>query len=196
MNTRRQFLIRAPLGVAGLAAACRRGETQDAKAAFDQKTPGTPTVFNTAPPVGPEVSPGTFAEAEKLAQVQMTDAERAMAAANWRTSMTALAERRTGPRKIALEDTLAPATVWNPLLPGVAAGPSGDHFAPSRVDPGPLPSKDVDIAFAPVTHLAHWIETRQLTSERLTRLYLDRIRRYDPKLRCIITLTADLALSQ
>jgi Asp-tRNA(Asn)/Glu-tRNA(Gln) amidotransferase A subunit family amidase len=201
MNTRRQFLIRAPLGVAGLAAACRRGgepkagQTADGSA-FSQKLPGTPTVFNTSPAVGPEVSSATFAEAGKLAQVHMDDAERAMAAANWRTSMAALVERRTGPRTLALEETLAPATVWNPVLPGQTAGPSQDRFAPSRVDPGPLPSNDVDIAFAPVTHLARWIETRALTSERLTTIYLDRIRRFDPKLHCIITLTADHALAQ
>src|SRR6202034_739863 len=47
-----------------------------------------------------------------------------------------------------------------------------------------------------LSHLSRWIETRQLTSERLTRLYLDRLRRFDPKLHCVITLTGDLALSQ
>ena len=193
MNTRRQFLIRAPVGIAGLAAACRRGGEAPA---FSQTTPGAPTAFNTAPAVGPEVSPGTFAEAEKLAQVQMTDAERAMAAANWRTSMAALVERRTGPRTIALEDGLAPATVWNPVLGGQTAAPEQDRFVASRIDPGPLPADDADIAFAPVTRLSRWIETRALTSERLTLVYLDRIRRLDPKLRCIITLTADLALAQ
>jgi Asp-tRNA(Asn)/Glu-tRNA(Gln) amidotransferase A subunit family amidase len=199
MNTRRQFLIRAPLGLAGLAAACRGGQKsgpQIDQPAFDQTTPGAPTAFNTSSAVGPEVSPTTFAEAEKLAQVHLGDAERSMAAANWRTSMAALVERRTGPRKLALEETLAPATVWNPVLPGQSTGPSQDRFARSRVDPGPLPSNDADIAFAPVTHLAHWIETRALSSERLTTIYLDRIRRFDPKLHCIITLTADHALAQ
>ena len=193
MNTRRQFLIRAPLGVLGVAAACR-GDEQ--KPAFSQTTPGAPTAFNTAPAVGPEVSPGTFAEASKLAQVQLTDAERAMAAASWRTSMAALVERRTGPRKVALEDTLPPATVWNPVLPGQTAGPSLDQFVRSRVDPGPLPEKDEDIAFAPVARLSRWIETRKLTSEQLTTIYLDRIRRLDPQIHCIITLTADLAFAQ
>ncbi|MBV8632419.1 MAG: amidase, partial [Silvibacterium sp.] len=41
-----------------------------------------------------------------------------------------------------------------------------------------------------------WIENRQLTSERLTQIYLDRIGRFDPKLRCVITLTKDHALEQ
>ncbi len=40
--------------------------------------------------------------------------------------------------------------------------------------PRPLPANDADIAFAPVTQLSRWIEARQLTSERLTNIYLDR----------------------
>ncbi|MGH7669070.1 MAG: amidase, partial [Gemmatimonadaceae bacterium] len=111
MNTRRQFLIQAPIGLLGVLAACR-GEEQH-PAATNQATPGAPTAFNTAPPVGPDVTPSTFAEAEKLEQVTMTAAQREMASKSWRTSMAPLLERRTGPRTIALEATLAPATVWN-----------------------------------------------------------------------------------
>ena len=66
----------------------------------------------------------------------------------------------------------------------------------SRIDPGPLPARDEDIAFAPLTHLARWVELRQLTSERLTNIYLDRMVRFDPKLRCVITLTRERALAE
>jgi Asp-tRNA(Asn)/Glu-tRNA(Gln) amidotransferase A subunit family amidase len=59
-----------------------------------------------------------------------------------------------------------------------------------------LPSSDADIAFAPVTHLSRWIEQKTLTSERLTNIYLRRIEQFDPKLRCVITLTKDFALAQ
>ena len=110
--------------------------------------------------------------------------------------MAALLERRTGPRKIALEPTLAPASRWNPAIIAQPSGPSADHFLRSAGDAGPLPSSDDAIAFAPVTQLSHWIEARKLTSERLTNIYLDRIARFDPKLRCVITLTRDVALSQ
>jgi Asp-tRNA(Asn)/Glu-tRNA(Gln) amidotransferase A subunit family amidase len=47
-----------------------------------------------------------------------------------------------------------------------------------------------------VAQLSRWIEQRQLSSERLTQIYLDRLQRFDPKLRCVITLTADLARVQ
>ncbi len=193
MNTRRQFLIQAPIGLLGVLAACRGDEP---KPGTQTTTPGAPPAFNTAPAAGPEVSPATFAEAEKLVQVQLTDAQRTMAAKSWRTSMAGVLERRTGPRKIALEPELAPATVWNPILPGQTPGPARDRFARSAGDPGPLPSNDEDIAFAPVTRLSRWIETRKLTSERLTRIYLDRIKRLNPKINCIITLTDEHALAQ
>jgi Asp-tRNA(Asn)/Glu-tRNA(Gln) amidotransferase A subunit family amidase len=148
------------------------------------------------PAVGPEVSPTTFAEAEKLVQVEMTDGEREMAANSWRKTMAFLYERRTGPRKVVLPSTLAPATQWNPALPGLKIGPERDRFVRSNVDPGALPARDEDIAFASVSQLSRWIEHRKLTSDRLTRIYLKRIEQFDPKLRCVITLTRDLALAQ
>jgi len=162
----------------------------------DTPTAGAPPTFATSPEVGPAVSPTTFAEAEKLVQVQMSDAERQMAAETWRRSMAAMLERRTGPRKMPLEATLSPATQWNPVLPGAKVGAARDAFVRSKVDPGPLPTSDDEIAFAPVTRLSRWIETRKLTSDRLTRIYLARIERFDPKLRCIITLTRDHALAR
>ncbi len=128
-------------------------------------------------------------------QVHLTDAERRMAAGSWRTSMAALLERRTGPRKLALEPELAPATKWDPAMNGTA-GPARDHVVRGKTDPGPLPASDDEIAFAPVTRLSRWIETRTLTSDRLTRIYLARIKKFDPKLRCVITLTEDVALAQ
>jgi len=199
VNTRRQFLIQAPLGLLGVAAACQSNQpesTSQTPASGTPSTPGAPPAFNTAKGVGPEVSAETFAEAEKLAQVTMTDAHREMAAKSWRTSMAPLLERRTGPRKVTIGETVQPATMWNPVLPGLEAGPSHDRFVRSANDAGPLPTNDADIAFAPVTHLSRWIEQRKLTSTRLTNIYLDRIAKYDGKLRCIITLTKDFALAQ
>src|SRR5258708_1236178 len=197
-KSRRQFLTHTSIGLIGTAVvACSKSQksTQPAPSGTPD-TPGAPPAFGTAPGVGPEVSASTFAQAEKLVQVELTPADRAQAAGNWRMSMAPLYERRVGPRKIALESTVAPYSQWNPILPGQKAGPQRDLFVRSKTDPGPLPAKDEDIAFAPVTHLSRWIEKRQLTSERLTNIYLERLKRFDPKLRCVITLTSDLALAQ
>jgi Asp-tRNA(Asn)/Glu-tRNA(Gln) amidotransferase A subunit family amidase len=191
-KSRRDFLTQTSLALVGAAIASSNAIAQ----APSEQTPGTPPAFGTVPPVGPEVSPATFAEAQKLIQVQFTQPQLAEAAINWRNSVAPLYERRTGPKKTPLEDTLAPATRWNPALPGVKTGPASDVFVRSKSDPGPLPSNDEDIAFAPVTELSRWIEERKLTSERLTKIYLSRLERFNPKLRCVITLTSDHALQQ
>ena len=192
MKSRREFLTHTPLALLG-AAVASYAQTQNPA---QQQTPGAPPAFGTAPAVGPEVTPETFAQAEKLVQVQMTPAELAEAAGNWRMAMAPIYEMRVGPRKATLEPTLAPATVWDPVLPGQKSGPAQNRFVRGKIDPGPLPSKDDDIAFASVTQLSGWVEQRKLTSERLTNIYLKRLREYDPKLHCVITLTSDLAMQQ
>src|SRR5438270_123993 len=193
MNTRRQFLLRAPLGFLVVAAACRKEATP---ANPQAATAGAPPTFGTGRGSGPVVTPATFAEAEKLMQVTMTPAERQQASDSWRESMAPYLERRTGPRKVAIEATDAPATLWNPMLPGLVLPSSTDRFVRSKDDGAPLPSSDDDIAFAPVTQLSRWIESRQLTSERVANIYLSRIERLDPKIRSIITLTRDHALAR
>jgi Asp-tRNA(Asn)/Glu-tRNA(Gln) amidotransferase A subunit family amidase len=190
-KSRRQFLTQTSLSLLAAATVSRSFAQQSA-----DLPPGAPPAFGTGPAVGPEVSPSTFAEAEKLVQFELTASERAMAAGSWRKTMAALYERRTGPRTVALESTLAPATGWNPTLPGMKTGPERDRFVRSNRDPGPLPARDEDIAFASLTQLSRWIEQRKLTSDRLTRIYLKRLEEFDPKLHCVITLTRELALAQ
>jgi Asp-tRNA(Asn)/Glu-tRNA(Gln) amidotransferase A subunit family amidase len=159
-------------------------------------TPGAPPAFGTAPAVGPEVTAATFAEGEKLVQVPLTAADRAQAASNWRNAMAQLYERRTGPRKVAIPNEIQPFSIVRSVLPGQPSGPNGNHFIRSTPDAVPVPLSDQEIAFAPVTRLARWIETRKLSSERLTHIYLERIHQFNPKLNCVITLTADHAIAQ
>jgi Asp-tRNA(Asn)/Glu-tRNA(Gln) amidotransferase A subunit family amidase len=204
MNTRRQFLITAPLAVLVTAAGCRKKSTSSTSQTTPL-TPGAPPTFGTGAGAGPPVTPATFAEAEKLMQITMTAAERQQAADSWRTSMAQYLERRTGPRKVAITATDAPATVWNPMFVNIGASSAKaaskssatseprDHFVRSKPDDRPFPSSDDEIAFAPVTRLSRWIELRKLTSERLTNIYINRIERHDAKIRSIITVTKDHA---
>ena len=196
-KSRREFLVRSTAMLASAAAAAQQPLGKDSSAAKSQQTPeGTPPAFGTAPAVGPEVSSATFAAAEKLVQVDLTEADRAMAAASWRSSMAALYERRVGPRKVKLSPTLAPFSTWNPVLPEHSSIPRQDRFVRSQRDPGTVPPSDAQIGVAPLWKLSRWVQTRKLSSERLTEIYLDRMARFDPKLRCVITLTRDLALAQ
>jgi hypothetical protein len=124
----------------------------------------------------------------------MTEKDRTQAAQNWRNSMAALYERRTGPLKVELGPALVPYSQWNPILPGHRGIPKRNRFVRSNAEAGLLPSNDADIAFASVWKLSRWIQPGKLSSERLTNIYLNRIERFDPKLRSVITLTAILPL--
>ncbi len=190
MSKSRRYFLNTSLGLMGAAAGCSKKEPKSA-----DLPAGAPPAFGTAPPVGPEVSASTFAEAEKLVQFELTPAERSQAAGNWRNSIAPLYERRVGPRKIALESSVAPWSRCDPAA-GQTVGPDRDQFVRSTTDRKPLPASDEDIAYAPLTQLSRWIEERKLTSERLTHIYLDRLDRFNPKLRCVITLTRDFALTQ
>jgi Asp-tRNA(Asn)/Glu-tRNA(Gln) amidotransferase A subunit family amidase len=195
-KSRREFLTDTSLGVFGAIAAMAADPTSAKAQNPSELPPGAPPAFGTSPAVGPQVSVTTFTEAEKLVQIEMTTPDLEQAASSWRSNLAAVYERRTGPRKVAIPTTEAPYSHWDPVLPGQKSGPEHDRFVRSGGDPEPLPAKDEDIAFAPLTQLSRWVETEKLSSERLTNIYLERLVRFDPKLRCTITLTRELALSQ
>ena len=189
-KTRREFLAETSLGLVGAAVVSAQQQKPGEPPA------GTPPAFGTGPAAGPEVSPGTFAEAEKVVQVEMSPADRGMVASSWRGNMAALYGRRAGPHKVTIEEAIGPYSHWDPILPGMKRGPEREHFVRSSNDAGALPAKDEDIAFAPVWRLSRWIETRKISSDRLTKIYLERLERFNVKLRCVITVTRELALGQ
>jgi Asp-tRNA(Asn)/Glu-tRNA(Gln) amidotransferase A subunit family amidase len=195
-TSRREFLAVAGAAAAGVAVATSAARAAAPDAGVGAAPPGMPPAFGTGPGSGPEVSTQTFLEAEKLAQVTMAPAERAQAAASWRVNMAPMLERRVGPRRVALDEAAVPALRWDPLSPGAARGPARDRFVPARAPRTPPPAHDDDLAYATVAELGRWLRARQLTSERLTHVYLERLERFQPKLRCTITLTRELALSQ
>jgi Asp-tRNA(Asn)/Glu-tRNA(Gln) amidotransferase A subunit family amidase len=159
--------------------------------------------------VGPKVDAETFAVAEKLVQVEMTPKDRAQAAGNWQQSMAAVVERRVGPRKLALGEGDVPATVWNPEMPSMVGGRL-DASIPIQEQRGFATifeektdfaselksSSDADIAYMGVAQLGHFIQKKALSSERLTKIYLERLKKYQPVLNCVITLTEEHALQQ
>jgi len=208
MKTRREFLATAGIGLLGVTVTAEEltdvSKKESAATLVDrpgaqnpnQEPAGMPPAFGTATPVGPEVSAGTFTEAQKLVQVEMAPKDLEQAAKTWRVNLAPLYERRVEPKKIALENDIAPWSRWDPVLPGTNAGPERNRFIRSKIDVGPLPESDADIAFASVSQLSQWIESRKLTSERLTNIYLKRLDQFNPTLRCVITLTREHALAQ
>jgi Asp-tRNA(Asn)/Glu-tRNA(Gln) amidotransferase A subunit family amidase len=94
-------------------------------------------------------------------------------------------------RKIDVPLDTQPATRFYPAKPVVKPA----KFSPTIETPESFGSQE-DLAFAPVTTLAALIKARKISSTDLTRMYLARLKKYSPKLLCVITLTEELALQQ
>jgi Asp-tRNA(Asn)/Glu-tRNA(Gln) amidotransferase A subunit family amidase len=181
-STRRQFIA---AGGAAAAAMAVPGAAQP-------PPPGPPAPApEPAAPLPPGVGAATIAEAEKLAAVEFTEAERAQVLLTIGEEI----ERYRGRRAVELPNDLAPATVFRARLPGTPV-PAHARLVPSRGDPGPLPADDESIAYAPVHRLSKWIERGSLTSARLTSIYLERLKRIGPRLECLAALTETRALAE
>ncbi|ADB42283.1 amidase [Spirosoma linguale] len=99
-------------------------------------------------------------------------------------------------RKIDLPNDIAPALYFNPLPAGFAMPTGPSSFKASPAGKVSLPQNRDELAFYTVGQLGELIRTKQITSVELTQFFLNRLKTYDPKLHCVITLTEELALSQ
>jgi Asp-tRNA(Asn)/Glu-tRNA(Gln) amidotransferase A subunit family amidase len=86
--------------------------------------------------------------------------------------------------------------LFNPIPVGFEFEHKRKKLKLSPVGKVKLPTNPDDLAFYSVSELAALIKTRQITSEKLTRFYLERLRKYGPSLECVVTLTEELALQQ
>jgi Asp-tRNA(Asn)/Glu-tRNA(Gln) amidotransferase A subunit family amidase len=99
-------------------------------------------------------------------------------------------------RKFPLSNSVPSAMLFNPLPVGMKIETVRKKFkmcSPGKVK---LPANPDDLAFYSVEELGVLIKSRQITSEQLTRFYLERLKKYGPKLNCVVTLTEELALQQ
>jgi Asp-tRNA(Asn)/Glu-tRNA(Gln) amidotransferase A subunit family amidase len=99
-------------------------------------------------------------------------------------------------RKVTLANSVPPALSFSPVVPGQAYEEARRPFVWSEPGEVEIPADREDLAFYPVTRLAWLIKNRRLTSTELTELYLSRLKKYGPKLLCVVTLTEDLARAQ
>lgn len=143
-------------------------------------------------PVGGEASSEALRSAEALFDVSYTDAERAQiidGLEEWISRLERL-------RAVEKPNALAPASVFDPRLPGREYAPQENNVAGGGESAGALPGSDADIAFAPAWKQAQWLRRGTLTAQRLTEIYLQRIARHGGALECFVTVTADLAREQ
>ena len=146
-----------------------------------------------------EVTVAHVRDAEVVAGLEFTPEEREMMVRGLNEQLEAYRELR----EVRLPNGVPPAIRFDPAPPHAPApaaeGEPEDRWARVRVgrERGVRrPASLEEVAFWPVTRLAELIRTGRVTSEELTTLYLDRLRRHGPTLEAVITLTDDLALEQ
>ena len=99
-------------------------------------------------------------------------------------------------RTFPLPNSVSPAILFNPIPVGFEFEKARRAFKKSSAARVKLPKTLEDLAFYSVGQLSELIRTRKVTSEQLTTMYLGRLKKYGPKLECVITLTEELALRQ
>ena len=99
-------------------------------------------------------------------------------------------------RKVELKNEVAPALVFNPLPTGFEFEKGISYFKASSISTISLPKDKNDLAFYSVRQLAALIQSKKITSLELTKFFLERLKKYDTQLACVVTLTEDLALQQ
>ena len=98
-------------------------------------------------------------------------------------------------RAAGLGNSAQPAIVFNPVPPGKTLPTERRPMRRQPIDVS-MPRSDEALAFLPLTHLASLVERRRITATDLTKLYLARLKRFDPQLHCVVTLTEEIALAQ
>jgi Asp-tRNA(Asn)/Glu-tRNA(Gln) amidotransferase A subunit family amidase len=180
MPSRRSLVKLVPvIGVARWGRARAQGPARDA-AARDAGTAAAPRIRKEA-----------LLAASRLIGLELADAEAAMALPAVNQNL----ERYEELRKIDIAPEIDPAIRFRASLPGRKPRARARKAAPARIEPPRYAAVD-ELAFATVPQLAALLRGGKLSPVALTKMYLDRLERYGPRLRCVVTLTADLALEQ
>src|SRR6266702_274488 len=99
-------------------------------------------------------------------------------------------------RKFPLSNSVPPAILFNPVPAGMEFDSRRKKILMNPPGKVKLPANCDDLAYYSIGELGALIKTRQVTSEQLTRFYLERLKKYRGKLECVVTLTEERALVQ
>jgi hypothetical protein len=186
---RREFL--SITGRFGLASTLFPGALYTLAAQAQASAPA-PASGETAPPL-PKITPEMIDQAAAIAGVAIAPEYR-------QAMLDGLNEQRDGYAKIRqlhLPNSVPPAFVFDPLPPGAALDTQREKPVYSRAAAGlTVPANLEDLAFASAMELGDLVRRRKVSATALTQMYLSRLRRYDPLLHFVITLTEERALAQ
>ncbi len=138
------------------------------------------------------INKAVIREAEKMAGLEFTDEEREMMVED----LNEQAEAFETMRSIPLDNSVPPALHFSPILPGMTFSTEKRPMRMSEVTVSEAPGNIEEVAFWPVARLSPLIRSGQVSSVDLTTMYLNRLKKYGPRLECTITLTEELAMKQ
>jgi Asp-tRNA(Asn)/Glu-tRNA(Gln) amidotransferase A subunit family amidase len=182
-RSRRSFVKLLPaLGAAGLVA------TKLPLNALAQTPTPSPSPSSTP---APRITKEMLHTAEKLFGLEFTDAQEAMAVAGVNRNLDAYETVR----KIDIPLDTEPAFAFHPARARKDLYGPKNKFRFGKVDVPAFKTAE-DLAFATVPQLAELVRTKKISSTELTKMYIARLKKFGPKLLCVVTLTEDLALKQ
>ncbi len=141
---------------------------------------------------GKKITRYHIAAAEKLIGLKFTGKERKQMLPMLRRNLSKYEQMR----QTRLDNSVPPALLFQPIPPGKNIPIKQGIFVAPTLPKISAPKNLENLAFATIPELAYLIRTRQISSVELTKMYLDRLKKYSPKLECTITLTEELALKQ
>ncbi len=142
---------------------------------------------------GAEITSETIACAEEIAGIELSAEQREVILEDIRQQR----EQIEALHRVPIPNDVPPALLFNPVLPGMRPGAEErGRMTRSRVALRERPGNLEELAFLPVAELSEMVRRRRVSSMELTRMYLDRIRRHDPALHAVVTVTEERALRQ
>src|SRR5579871_6443599 len=186
-TNRRNFLRMIPL--AGAAAAASKLPAQPPAGATGGTGAGRQGRGGNNAPV--RVKKDSMHAAEELMGLELTDAQEEMALRGVDGNLSSYENLR----KIDIPLDTDPAMWFHPAYGGRKLPKTTPAFVPTVAKLPPFKQPE-DLAFATALELGALIRAKKITSTAITKMYLDRLKRYGPNLLCVVTLTEELALEQ
>ena len=142
---------------------------------------------------GAEITNASIAAAEELAGLKFDDAERTMMLEGLKQQHSRIETLH----KAQIANSTSPALIFNPVPAGMRVPRDAKRpMVRARVFARAVPGNLDELAFLPVTELSEMMRLRRITATQLTRMYIARIRKYDPALKCVVTLMEERAMAQ
>jgi Asp-tRNA(Asn)/Glu-tRNA(Gln) amidotransferase A subunit family amidase len=142
---------------------------------------------------GADITVDTIASAEEVAGLHFDPQERELML----DGLKQQEQRIEALHKIPLDNSVSPAIKFDPLPPGKKLTPMAHRpMRRSKVADRATPANLDELAFLPVSELSELLRRRRVTSTQLTQMYIARLKKYDPVLHCVISLTEERALKQ